>query len=89
MNLIEEEKKDSKKETNSNTESKKNIIPKIVNIKESLNVTTRNKIIHRNTELTYGNGLDTTVENMRIKAKLKMKFTLMFSKVKLNLTFQN
>ena len=73
MNLIKEEKEDSKKETDSNAESNKNTIPKMVNIRESLNVTTTDKIIHGNTELTDGIGLNTTVENMRSKAKLEMK----------------
>ena len=45
----------------------------MVSIRESLNVTTRDKTIHGNSELTNGNGLDATVENMRSKAKLKMK----------------
>lgn len=45
----------------------------MVNIIESLNATTRDKTIDGNTELTDGNDLDTTVENMRSKAKPKMK----------------
>ena len=72
MNLIKNGKED-KKSKNSNAESKNNIIPKMVNIRESLNVTTRDKTIHVNSKLTNSNRLDTTFEHTRSKDKLNMK----------------
>ena len=66
------------KENGEDNKLKRNKIPKMVNIREILNVTTRNKPVHGNTEFTggmelYKRNLNTTIENMRSEAELEIQ----------------
>ena len=78
MYLIKEDGEDSEKETDSIIELKRKKKPKMVNIRESFNVTTRGNPIHRKSEITsdtelYKRDPTTTIENMRSETELEME----------------